>query len=65
MDREQKVKEMLESNSIYSSSLMSVNKSKKLTLDETENMLRFEKERHDRLIGQLKAAEARNRYLKK
>ena len=45
------------------STSVNVEKNKKLTLEETEQMIRFEKERHARLIGQLKAAEARNRLL--
>ncbi len=40
---------------------MNGDKNKKLTLAETEEMIKFERERHERLIGQLKAAEARNR----
>ncbi len=62
MEREKDVKKRLDSTSVYSNSMAS-NKDKKLTLEETEEMLRYEKDRHDRLIGQLKAAEARNRYL--
>ena len=60
MEREKDVKKRLESTSVYSNSMAS-NKDKKLSLEETEEMLKYEKERHDRLIGQLKAAEARNR----
>ena len=30
-------------------------------MEEAEKLIQFEKERHERLIGQLKAAEARNR----
>lgn len=65
MEREEEVKKIQESNSIFTASVMSMNveKNKKLTLEETEQMIRFEKERHARLIGQLKAAEARNRLL--
>jgi fructose-1,6-bisphosphatase/sedoheptulose 1,7-bisphosphatase-like protein len=62
MEREKKIKEMLDLDPMHSTSLISVNKSKKLTLEETEEMVKFEKERHDKLIGQLKGAEARNRY---
>lgn len=36
-------------------------KNKKANLEELERQMKVEKERHDRLIGQLKAAEARNR----
>lgn len=61
MEREKKIQDIIESNSMYSTSVMSMNKNKKLTLAETEQMILFEKERHGRLIGQLKAAEARNR----
>ncbi|CAF0836953.1 unnamed protein product [Brachionus calyciflorus] len=52
------------SQSIYSSSVSSANdliKDKKTTLEEAERIIKIEKDRHDRLIGQLKAAEARNR----
>lgn len=60
-ERERKIQEIVDTNSMYSTSMMSMNKSKKMTLEETEKMVSFEKERHERLIGQLKAAEARNR----
>lgn len=61
-EREKKIQDIIESNSMYSTSMMSINKSKKkMTLDETERMVAYERERHERLIGQLKAAEARNR----
>ena len=62
MEREKEVKKRLETASVYSNSIAS-NRDKKLTLEETEEILKIEKERHERLIGQLKAAEARNRYL--
>jgi hypothetical protein len=52
---------MQEETNNYSNSTGSMAKDKKMTLEETEQMLKFEKERHERLIGQLKAAEARNR----
>lgn len=63
MERELEIKQIQESNSIFTASVLSMNaeKNKKLTLKETEQMIQFEKERHARLIGQLKAAEARNR----
>lgn len=61
VEREKKIQDIIDSNSMYSTSMMSINKSKKMTLDETERMVAFERERHERLIGQLKAAEARNR----
>jgi len=61
--REEELKKIQESKSIFSASTISMNadKNKKLTLAETEEMIKFERERHERLIGQLKAAEARNR----
>lgn len=61
IEREKKIQEIIDSNSMYSTSMMTINKTKKLTLDETERMVAFERDRHERLIGQLKAAEARNR----
>lgn len=63
MEREDELKKIQESKSIMSASVLSINgdKNKKLTLAETEEMIEFERERHERLIGQLKAAEARNR----
>lgn len=63
MEREEELKKIQESKSIFSASVISINgeKNKKLTLAETEEMIKFERERHERLIGQLKAAEARNR----
>ncbi len=51
----------LESSSHSLRSASAHNKSKTLSLDEQEQLLRQEKEKHERLIGQLKAAEARNR----
>ena len=64
MEKEAAIKKIQESNSIFSNSVVSLNgeDNKKLTLEQTEEMLRFERDRHERLIGQLKAAEARNRY---
>jgi hypothetical protein len=61
MEREKTLRK--EASSLYSPmSMASLTKSKKkLTLQETEQMIKFEKERHERLIGQLKAAEAKNR----
>jgi ATP-dependent Clp protease ATP-binding subunit ClpA len=47
-------------SSVYSRSVNLIQNSK-LTYEETEELLRLERERHNRLIGQLKAAEARNR----
>lgn len=63
MEREDELKKIQDSKNIFSASVISINgeKNKKLTLAETEEMIRFERERHERLIGQLKAAEARNR----
>ena len=63
MEKEEEIRKIQESNPVFSNSLVSLNgeDSKKLTLEQTEEMLRFERERHDKLIGQLKAAEARNR----
>lgn len=63
MEQEEEVRKIQETNSIFTASVMSMNieKNKKLTLEETKQMIRFEKERHARLVGQLKAAEARNR----
>ncbi len=62
-EREEELKKIQESKAIFSASAISMNgdKNKKLTLAETEEMIKFERERHERLIGQLKAAEARNR----
>lgn len=60
MEREEELKNIKESKAIFSASGMREN-NKKLTLAETEEMIKFERERHERLIGQLKAAEARNR----
>lgn len=51
---------------MYSASFVSANnpaKNKKISVEEAEKMMKLEKERHERLIGQLKAAEARNRLL--
>jgi hypothetical protein len=64
MEREEELKKLQSTNDIYSASVVSMNseKNKKLTLAETEEMIKFERERHERLIGQLKAAEARNRF---
>jgi hypothetical protein len=59
MEREKMVKKIVETTSVYSNSM--ANKDKKLTLEEKEEIIKYEKERHDRLVGQLKAAEARNR----
>lgn len=63
MERENELKKIQESKNIFSASVIPLNgeKNKKLTLAETEDMIKFERERHERLIGQLKAAEARNR----
>lgn len=63
MEREEELKKIQDSKNIFSASVISVSgeKNKKLTLAETEEMIKFERERHERLIGQLKAAEARNR----
>lgn len=53
---------MESSSSIYSSeSMVNSAKNKKVNLGEIEQQIKTEKERHARLIGQLKAAEARNR----
>lgn len=46
---------------IRSSSASVVFKNQQMSMEQRELLLRQEKERHDRLIGQLKAAEARNR----
>ena len=63
MERENELKKIQESKNIFSAAVIPLNgeKNKKLTLAETEDMIKFERERHERLIGQLKAAEARNR----
>ena len=64
MEREEELKKIQDSNGIFSASIVTMpgEKNKKLTLAETEEMLKFERDRHERLIGQLKAAEARNRF---
>lgn len=61
MEREKIIQEQHGTNSVYSASVMSLNKTKKMTLEETERLIVLENERHARLIGQLKAAEAKNR----
>jgi hypothetical protein len=63
MEKEEELQKIQDSNALFTASVLSINaeKNKRLTLQETEKMLRFERERHARLIGQLKAAEARNR----
>ncbi len=63
MEREEELKKIQDSKNIFSASVISINgeKNKRMTLAETEEMIKFERERHERLIGQLKAAEARNR----
>jgi ATP-dependent Clp protease ATP-binding subunit ClpA len=59
--REQSLKEQ-QANSMYTLERISnPNATDKLNLAESEELIRIEKERHGRLIGQLKAAEARNR----
>lgn len=40
---------------------MAINRGRKMNLLEAEELMRLERERHERLIGQLKAAEAKNR----
>lgn len=60
--KKQLIRKMESSSSIYSTEPMTnLTKNKKPDLQETERLMKIEKERHDRLIGQLKAAEARNR----
>ncbi|RMZ96840.1 LKAAEAR1 isoform X2 [Brachionus plicatilis] len=60
--KKQLIRQMESSSSIYSTEpLTNLTKSKKVNVEETERLMKLEKERHDKLIGQLKAAEARNR----
>lgn len=62
--KKQLIRQMESSSSIYSTEpLTNLTKSKKVNVEETERLMKLEKERHDKLIGQLKAAEARNRFL--
>ena len=61
MDRESDIKRFQEDDTVYASSLMAINKGRKIGIKQAEELMLFERERHERLIGQLKAAEARNR----
>ena len=59
MEKQKQIEKIKQASSFNLSS--SSSKNIKMALNEAEQFAKLEKERHDRLIGQLKAAEATNR----